>query len=149
MRPCASLIAGVLLLVGCSATEEADSREAQAEAAEGTLAESPRAGEVELEERIAPDGRPEWWFPEPRFDDAGLTVCVETIALSLRGARESATELGLERAALWIESRGRTPIPDTYSVERVWAWPLPELPGREERYAGYALVRMEMVERSD
>lgn len=125
------------LLLGCAQTEEPESAAAPVVAAEPEP-------EIVLGERIAADGRPEWWFPEPEFDAESVTVCVETIAYSLRDAREAAIALGRERARLWIESRGRHPIAGTYEVKRVWAWPLPDLPGREERYAGYALVRLGM-----
>ena len=145
MKQVVLLLLGVAALAGCEGTVDVpEALESERQVGEQAAIEVSQAEEIELGERIALDGRPEWWYPEPRFDERGLSVCVETISLSLREAREAAIELGRDRAAMWIKSRGKAPLEETYDVERVWAWPLPERPGREERYAGYARVRMGM-----
>lgn len=96
-------------------------------------------------DRIADDGRPEWWFPEVREEDNELVLCVETIATGLRAAGQRASDVAEGRARLETERRGYVFDTSAMRVPNSWVWPLQELPGMERRYAGYALVRIDLA----
>ena len=98
----------------------------------------------EPRERIADDGRPEWWFPEVREEADALMFCVEVIGTgSLRNASREAVEVAVRRAEIEFSRRGWVFDRDAMRVVKSWGWPLPEVMGHEKSYAGYALVSAE------
>jgi hypothetical protein len=98
-------------------------------------------------ETIADDGRPEWWFPEVREEGGVIEFCVETLATgTLRDAGQRAVDVAMERAMLEARRRGYVFDRTAVSVPKTWGWPLRDLPGRDRRYAGYALVRLDLAE---
>jgi hypothetical protein len=105
------------------------------------------AEQAEARGTIADDGRPEWWFPEVRRHGSELSFCVETIAdESLRAAGREAVDVAEDRARIECERAGYTFRASAMNVDKTWGWPLPQLPGQTRRYAGYALVTIDLAE---
>lgn len=95
----------------------------------------------EEREVIADDGRPEWWYPEVRRSGSSMMFCVETIAEdTLRAAGRDAVHVAEKRARIECDRAGFVFDTGAMIVEKTWGWPLPDLPGRSRRYAGYAQV---------
>ncbi len=89
---------------------------------------------------IRPDGRPDWFFPEPRVEDRRLLLCVEAFGEDVVAARQAATDRARDQLRLIADRRELALAGDTIDISRVWAWPLPGggIPGK--RYAGYAMA---------
>ncbi len=107
----------------------------------------PEGAQASEPERIADDGRPGWWFPEVRRSSESLRLCIETIGTgSLRDANRRAVEAAYARAAIEAKRIGYELGDDAVVIEKTWSWPLPQLPGRERQYAGYAMVLVQLSE---
>lgn len=146
---CALVALSVCSVPGCVTVEKEQKRRSAPIPTPGPSADNAeQVGDAETTDgpdRIADDGRPEWWFPEVRREGDALRLCVETIVQgSLRDASRRAVEVASERAAIETRRAGYEFREDAMMIERSWGWPLPSLPGREPGYAGYAMVQIDL-----
>ena len=89
------------------------------------------------------DGRPLWWFDEPRRDHGTLSLCVEAIGQSIRDARRNA----IERARREIDRRSDRPMDELdIEYERIWIWPTHETGRTRDRYAAFVMLSVRTVE---
>lgn len=88
---------------------------------------------------IREDGRPSWWFSQPRPEGAELTLCAEALGADMRTARAAAITAAARRVRSALDLPAESPDPPM-TITQAWVWPLPNATSGANRYAGYVLV---------
>lgn len=85
------------------------------------------------------DGRPNWWFAEPRIEGGMVQLCAEALGVDMAAARDEALSAARTRLRRELDLNEGAPIPGE-SIERAWVWPLPNSRVGPSRYAGYVWI---------
>lgn len=88
---------------------------------------------------IRDDGRPSWWFSQPRSEGVDLSLCAEALGADMRTARAAAITAAARRVRSTLDLPAESPDPPM-TINQAWVWPLPNATSGANRYAGYVLV---------
>ena len=91
---------------------------------------------------IREDGRPSWWFSEPRESDGRVALCAEALGPDMRRTRAAAIDAGLAGLRAHLALTGGQAL-HGMRIDHAWVWPLPNAASGPNRYAGYVLISAE------